>query len=102
MTHETLDGPGSGVAESADSSTLDLFATKRRREISISAIQKKKNSQEMRRKDERAGDVRELEKHVNFALMTSALNEPVHHVHHPSCTLTTRCTLTAGLVFIEL
>ena len=46
--------------------------------------------------------LRELKKHVNLALMTTSLDETVHHVHHPGGTLSARCALTARFVLVEL
>lgn len=46
--------------------------------------------------------LRELEEHVDFALVSSSLCEAVHHVHHPRRALAARCALSAGLVFVEL
>lgn len=40
-------------------------------------------------------NTREFEQHINLALMTPALNEPVHHIHHPGCALSARSALTA-------
>jgi hypothetical protein len=45
---------------------------------------------------------RQLKEHVDFALVTTTFDKSVHHIHHPSRTLTTRGALAAGLVFVKL
>ena len=47
-------------------------------------------------------DLRELEKHVNFSLVSATFDETVHHVHHPCGALSARCALPTRLMFIEL
>lgn len=49
----------------------------------------------MKPDEERKRGIRELEKHVDLALMATAFDEAVHHVHHPGGALSTRCALAA-------
>lgn len=55
-----------------------------------------------KRGDYMENDVRELKKHINFALVPAAFNESIHHVHHPSGSLSARRALSARFVFVEL
>jgi hypothetical protein len=47
-------------------------------------------------------DSRKLEEHVDLTTMCAAFDEAIHHVHHPRCAFSARCTLTAGLMLVEL
>lgn len=47
-------------------------------------------------------DARELEEHVYFSAVAAALDEAVHHVHHPGCALAAGGALAARLVLVEL
>ena len=44
----------------------------------------------------------EFEEHVDLALVAPALDEAVHHVHHPGRAFATGRALAAGLVLVEL
>lgn len=46
--------------------------------------------------------LRQLQEHINFAQMCSALDKTIHHLHHPGCAFPTWCALTTWLVFVKL
>ncbi len=46
--------------------------------------------------------LRELEEHVDLALVAPALDEAVHHVHHPGGAFSAGCALATRFVFVKL
>src|ERR1700722_11774586 len=51
---------------------------------------------------ENGRNLRQLEEHVNLALVSSTFDETVHHVHHPCGAFSTWGALSTGFVFVEL
>ena len=47
-------------------------------------------------------DARQLQKHVDLALVSTALDKTVHHVHHPCGAFSAWRALATRLVFVEL